>query len=88
MEHDFEALRARRNASVQDEIKRIAEVCGVPLEAVHSSFDPNSCFCACTTGGPCEHTWDGEPYESEGCWSTTCSRCGTTAMSHDLRVAP
>ena len=33
---------------------------------------------------------DGDGWESEdGCaWSATCSRCGSTAMSHDMRNAP
>lgn len=40
--------------------------------------------------GPCEHTWDGPGYESpdDRVWSATCSRCGCTAMSHDMRFLP
>ena len=87
---DFEALRAKRNAAVQTEHQRIADEMGIPLQSLHSSFDPNACYCACGTNGPCEHKWNGEPWESEdGCgWSTTCSHCSCTAMSHDLRYAP
>lgn len=57
---------------------------------IKSTFDNNSCYCDCVNGGPCEHTWDGEPWESEDgrSWSATCSRCGMTAMSHDMRVLP
>ena len=42
------------------------------------------------TCGPCEHKWDGPDWESEdGCaCSVTCSLCGCTAMSHDMRNAP
>lgn len=49
-----------------------------------------ACSCACATGGPCEHKWDGNGVEFNGGrgWSRTCSRCGCTAMSHDLRVMP
>lgn len=89
-EHDFEALRARRNASALEHHQMMTDEWGVPLQSVRSTFNPAACYCACGTGGPCEHKWDGEPWESEdGCgWSTTCSRCGTTAMSHDMRNAP
>jgi hypothetical protein len=90
---DFETLRAERNANVLESFKNIAEEHGVPIETLKSNFNPNSCYCACGTGGPCEHKWDGPDYESEGdgggyCVSVTCSRCGTTAMSHDMRYLP
>ena len=87
---DFEALRARRNAAVQEMHQKIANEWGVPLQSLRSNFNPAACYCACGTGGPCEHNWDGEGWESEdGCaWSATCSRCGCTAMSHDMRNAP
>ncbi len=87
---DFEALRAARNANVFASFKNIAEEHGVPVETMKTTFNPNSCYCACGTGGPCEHKWDGPDYESEDgcCVSLTCSRCGITAMSHDMRYAP
>jgi hypothetical protein len=89
---DFEALRATRNASVLARTKKIADEYGIPLQSLRSSFNPNACYCACGSEprGPCEHKWDGHDYESEDgrCFSVTCSRCGTTAMSHDLRVMP
>lgn len=87
---DFEALRAKRNAAAQARIQRQADEWGVPLSEIHSTFNPSACYCACNTDGPCEHKWDGEPWESaDGCgWSRTCSRCGMTAMSHSLRTGP
>lgn len=87
---DFEALRAERNKAVMQSIARLAEWEGIALSDVRTTFNPNACYCACASGGPCEHTWDGEPYESDdGCmWSRTCSKCGVTAMSHDMRNAP
>ena len=87
---DFEALRARRNAAVQEMCQKIADEWGAPLQSLRSNFNPAACYCACGTGGPCEHKWDGEGWESEdGCaWSATCSSCGCTAMSHDMRNAP
>ena len=89
-EPDFEFLRARRNHEVRKRLEKLAAEMGVDPDAVQSSFNPHSCYCACASGGPCEHKWDGEPYESDdGClWSTTCSRCGQTAFSHGLRIAP
>lgn len=84
---DFEALRAKRNEAVMEILHRQADELGVQLESLQCSFNPNACYCACGNGGPCEHKWDGEPYESEDgcCWSSTCSRCGTMSMSHDMR---
>jgi len=38
----------------------------------------------------CDHTWDGPAWTSEdGLMSSgTCSRCGITAVGHDMRVGP
>jgi len=89
-EHDFEALRAERNRRVMEHQQKLADELGVPLSSLRSNYNPNACYCACTSGGPCEHKWDGEGVEfDEGRgWSATCSRCGCTAMSHDMRVLP
>ena len=65
---DFEALRARRNAAAQEMHQKMADEWGVPLQSLRSNFSPGACYCACATGGPCEHKWDGEGWESEdGC---------------------
>jgi len=89
-EINFEALRIRRNEEVLRSIQKIAEELDCPVNGLKTTFNPNACYCACTSKGPCEHKWDGEPYESGdgSCWSVTCSRCGMTAMSHDMRVLP
>ena len=88
-EPDFEALRAKRNEEVRRVMREIAVDMGWNPEDVKCTHNDNACYCACPDG-PCEHKWDGKPYESEdGCaWSATCSRCGCTAMNHDLRCAP
>ena len=85
---DFNALRAQRNAAMQEVQDAIAKQWGIRPEAMQSNFNPNSCYCACP--GPCEHDWTGPEWRSEdGCASSvTCARCGCTAMSHDLRVLP
>ncbi|HCZ48395.1 MAG TPA: hypothetical protein DCZ11_05270 [Gammaproteobacteria bacterium] len=70
--------------------QRIADDLGMPLASLRSNYDPDACYCACTTGGPCEHQWDGEGLAfDDGCgWTATCSRCGATAISHAMRVLP
>lgn len=85
---DFEALRAKRNEAVKEMIRGLAEKLGEPNDPVTCTFDFDACYCACASGGPCEHKWDGPPWESDDCWSATCSRCGETAMSHSMRVGP
>lgn len=87
---NFAALRAERNAKAQAWAEKFAEEHGVPLQSLRRSHNPNACYCACGTGGPCEHRWDGPDWESDDglCSSVTCSRCGSTAMSHDMRYAP
>ena len=85
---DFAALRAQRNAEVQAAMQKMADEWGVPLQSLFSSHNQHACYCACATGGPCEHDWDGKPYEADGLWTRTCSKCGTTSFSHSMRTAP
>lgn len=55
-----------------------------------------TCKCNCgTTTEPrvCEHKWDGPDEVSGGPGmgygsSVTCSKCGMSAMSHDMRCCP
>ena len=74
---DFESLRAKRNEAVR--------------EVMHTSFDPDACYCACAEGGPCEHDFPGwrdiEDEDGRVCGGeTVCNRCGMGAMSHSLRI--
>lgn len=87
---DFEALRAERNRRAQASLQRLADEFDVAVESFTSNYDPDACYCACSSRGPCEHKWEGEGVEFEGGlgWSVTCSRCGTTAISHSMRVGP
>ena len=86
---DFVALRAERNAKRRAfEAKMRSE--GYTMMGGGCSLGADdACYCACPDG-PCEHDNKGDPYESEdGCaWSTTCSRCGSVSMYHDMRVMP
>jgi hypothetical protein len=54
----------------------------------HVSRGSSSETCRCRCGeeprGPCEHKWDGPDVDMDGGWSRSCSRCGMTAMSHDM----
>jgi len=86
-EPDFNALRTKRNASVQATMQKIADEEGIPITSLSTNFNPNKCYCACPDG-PCEHKWDGEWYDSQDglMQSATCSRCGTLAMSHSMGV--
>jgi hypothetical protein len=85
---NFEVLRATRTERMQKLHAKLASELGCKPEELKSNYNPNACYCACSTGGPCEHDWTGPDWESEdGCaCSVTCARCGTTAMSHDMRV--
>jgi hypothetical protein len=86
---DFEALRAKRNAEVQTIVEAVAAKMGWE-GPVHFSFDPNACYCACGSGGPCEHDFKGwrDLTDDKGnvCGGeTVCQRCGMGSMSHSLR---
>lgn len=81
-EPDFEALRAERNAKLEEFYSRMrAEYGFEPL----NKPDPNRCYCAWDTGGPCEHRWDGGWVDIENGGSASCSRCGCLAISHSMR---
>jgi len=86
---DFEALRAERNTARDAWVEKMRAE-GWELASFCTNNANDACYCACGSGGPCEHTWDGQPYQSQdgSMYSTTCSRCGMTAMSHSLRNCP
>lgn len=88
-EPDFDTLRAERNAKFAETVAKLRAE-GWSVDSLCARHDPNACYCACGCGGPCEHDWDGVPYESEadGMWSATCSKCGELAYNHSMRVLP
>lgn len=53
-----------------------------------------SCECRCTAEKrDCGHVWEGEPETGEtgggaAFYSVTCSRCGMSAMDHDIWCGP
>lgn len=83
---DFEALRAERNAAINVMIDEAAKSMGWD-GPVHSSFDPNACYCACASGGPCEHDFNGwREFDDGRGGETVCQRCGLGAMGHSLSI--
>jgi hypothetical protein len=84
--HDFEKLRADRNAAFQEMLASVAAEHGLDVSALNHNFDPDACYCACAEGGPCEHRFQGWREFEDGCGGETfCARCGTGALSHSLR---
>lgn len=83
---DFEALRAQRNTAVKAQLNEMVEKNGWDPSKIHHNFDFNACYCACVSGGPCEHDFQGWR-EFEGGGEQVCKRCGMGAMSHTLRTA-
>jgi hypothetical protein len=87
---DFAALRAQRDAELQAFVQKIADEHGVPLTAIRMHVRLGGCYCDCASGGPCEHRWDGgwTEFDDGHGGTATCSLCGCSAFSHDLRNAP
>lgn len=80
---DFAALRAKRDASIMDVVRRCtAELGGDPDKVTFHSHDFGGCYCACPDG-PCEHQFGGWR-EFEGGGEQVCKLCGMGAMSHSL----
>lgn len=60
-----------------------------PIVTLHCG-PKDRCRCECgmsdsKTKPICEHKWDGESIGDESFQSVTCSRCGMSCMSHDMR---
>jgi len=89
MTPDFDALRAERNSRIDKFLEQVVAE-GWRLVRPIRPIDYDACYCACGTGGPCEHDWTGPWFTSEdGCTgSATCARCGMMAFSHSLRNGP
>lgn len=87
---DFAALRAKRDAAIEETIRSVCAKWGWDRSkaAVHVS-GAGGCYCACGTGGPCEHEFSGWREIDGGLGGEQfCRLCGTGAMSHMLRYAP
>lgn len=85
---EFEELKRKRDAAVAEVVDRVCAEQGwdrskVGMHASHAG----ECYCACPDG-PCQHIWDGPDHEEECMSSVTCSRFGSVAAYHDMRVMP
>lgn len=89
---DFAKLRAERNAAMEKSMAEarqwFAEKMGISPDEVkvHASRPhTDDCYCACATGGPCEHEFEGWREFDDGCGGETfCKHCGQGAMGHDM----
>lgn len=85
---EFDELKRRRDAAVSEVIDAACTKNGWDRSQVHAHVShAGECYCACPDG-PCQHIWDGPDHEEECLISVTCSRCGTVAAYHDMRVGP
>lgn len=85
---DFAALRAKRDAAIEETIRSVCAKWGWDRSkaAVHVS-GAGGCYCDCARGGPCEHEFTGWREIGNG-GEQFCRLCGMGAMSHMLRYAP
>jgi hypothetical protein len=88
MTPDFDALRKERNDKRKAWEEQMRAEGFVPLGSGCAYNRDDACYCACSSGGPCEHNWNGEWQTfADGLGSSvTCSRCGMLAYSHSLRI--
>ena len=89
-EAQFDELKRIRDESAEKAIGDFCDEHGWDRSKMIAHLDPaGPCYCACPTG-PCQHTWDGPDIQIEDGlgYSVTCSRCGTSALSHDMRCGP
>lgn len=87
-DEEFEAMKRKRDAAVSAVIDAICAEHGWKRDQVHvHTTGAGICYCACPDG-PCQHVWDGPVEEGENYASVTCSRCGMSSISHDLRCGP
>jgi hypothetical protein len=94
-EEEFAALKADRDTKISKVIgamlDEMADRQGTPrsdLRVGHINYGGGSteCYCACASGGPCQHEFDGwREFESGG--EQVCKRCGMGAMHHTLSFA-
>ena len=84
---EFEALRAKRNAAIEAVTQGACDKQRWDRSKVHTSFNPDACYCACPDG-LCEHSWQGWREFEDCCGGeTVCARCGMGAMSHSIRTS-
>jgi hypothetical protein len=85
---EFDELKRKRDASIAASIDKLCVEKGWDRTKIgfHVS-NAGHCYCACPEG-PCQHIWDGPEETGDNYSSATCSRCGCSAISHDMRCGP
>jgi hypothetical protein len=87
---EFEELKRKRDEAIRAIVEQTCKEQGWdPAKTEFHCSSMSGCYCACPDG-PCQHVWDGPTIEfDDGLgFSSTCSRCGTSAFSHSLRCGP
>jgi hypothetical protein len=85
---EFDELKRQRDAAMEATVARVCAEHGLDRgEMLFHASHAGACCCACPDG-PCQHVWDGPDHEEDCLVSATCSRCGTVAAYHDMRVMP
>ncbi len=90
---DFDKLKRERDEALSKMLKTLAEDfakrIGCDPEEVHTHVSNHGsteeCYCACASGGPCQHEWGGwREFEDGNGGEQFCQRCGMGIMSHDM----
>lgn len=59
-----------------------------PVEITIHTCGPSRPGCKCNCPESCEHDFQGMEDMGDGCFSSVCTKCGMSAMSHDMWVLP
>jgi hypothetical protein len=87
-DEEFAELARKRDEAVAATVDAICTKHGWDRgEITFHASHMHGCYCACPDG-PCQHVWDGPEETGDNYSSVTCSRCGTSAISHDMRCGP
>lgn len=82
---EFEELKRKRDDSIRTTVDALCKEYGWDRsKTTFHSRDMHGCYCACPEG-PCQHKWDGPTVTEDNMVDTTCSLCGASAFSHDMR---
>lgn len=87
-EAEFDELKRKRDKAMADVVSAVCREQGWDEKKAHVHVSGSKdCYCACPDG-PCQHVWNGADLDMGSTVSTTCSRCGMSAFSHDMRCIP
>jgi hypothetical protein len=72
----------------KEEAEKVKDALSQQAITGHIDLGPSSRVCRCNCPNCCEHKWDGPEEKMDNGSTSTCSRCGMTAMAHDTWVLP